>query len=183
VKHRGKPLYYWTRRGVAVRPVPRKVLIYSLDLLKMNPEGNPHLLCRVECSKGTYIRTLAEEIGRLIGCGAHLYSLRRLFVGPFAVEQAHTLEALKNETRPARIVIPMDRALQHLPFMNVTAQAVRALQQGKPVPVERCELAAGEMRATDRPFRIYDPEGKFQALARLHHAGNALLLKTEKFLA
>jgi tRNA pseudouridine55 synthase len=85
LKHLGKPLYHYARRGIAIEKPPRPITIFSLKLLETGPDT---LRIMVECSKGTYIRTLAADIGRLLGCGAHLVALRRLQSGPFSVENA-----------------------------------------------------------------------------------------------
>ncbi|MGV1099974.1 tRNA pseudouridine(55) synthase TruB [Thiovibrio sp. JS02] len=85
LKHQGKPLYYYARRGIVVEKEARTVTIKTLDLLEV---GASTLRIRVECSKGTYIRTLAADIGRSLGCGAHLIALRRTKSGVFSVADA-----------------------------------------------------------------------------------------------
>ena len=85
LKHKGKPLYHYARRGITIEKAPRPVTIFRLDLLDAGPD-TLHIL--VDCSKGTYIRTLAADIGRVLGCGAHLVALRRLQSGPFTVDNA-----------------------------------------------------------------------------------------------
>lgn len=85
LKHKGKPLYYYARRGIAVEKAARPVTIHALELLEL---GEDTLRLRVDCSKGTYIRTLAADIGRQLGCGAHLSELRRTRSGPFVVDMA-----------------------------------------------------------------------------------------------
>jgi tRNA pseudouridine55 synthase len=85
VKHEGKPLYHYARKGISIAKEPRAILIKSLEGRKI---ARDRLLIRVTCSKGTYIRTLAADIGRDLGCGAHLVALRRLRIGPFSVKDA-----------------------------------------------------------------------------------------------
>lgn len=85
LKHKGKPLYHYARRGIIIEKAPRPVTIFRLELLEAGPDT---LRILVDCSKGTYIRTLAADIGRALGCGAHLAALRRLRSGPFRVENA-----------------------------------------------------------------------------------------------
>ena len=85
LKHKGKPLYHYARRGIIIEKAPRPVTIFRLALLETGPDT---LRIMVDCSKGTYIRTLAADIGRTLGCGAHLIALRRLQSGPFAVDNA-----------------------------------------------------------------------------------------------
>lgn len=85
LKHLGKPLYHYARRGIVVEKAARPITIFQLALLEAGPDT---LRIVVECSKGTYIRTLAADIGRALGCGAHLVALRRLSSGPFTVAEA-----------------------------------------------------------------------------------------------
>lgn len=85
LKHKGKPLYHYARKGVIIEKEPRTIVIHELTLLALTPET---MRIRVRCSKGTYIRTLAADIGEALGCGAHLIELRRLASGFFSVEDA-----------------------------------------------------------------------------------------------
>lgn len=85
LKHKGKPLYFYARQGIAINKAPRRILIHELEC---RAYGGEELSIRVVCSKGTYIRTLASDIGAALGCGAHLTALRRLRSGPFHVDDA-----------------------------------------------------------------------------------------------
>ena len=85
LKHLGKPLYHYARKGIVIEKAPRPITIFRLQLLEAGPDT---LRIMVECSKGTYIRTLAADIGSILGCGAHLVALRRLQSGPFTVANA-----------------------------------------------------------------------------------------------
>ena len=85
LKHAGKPLYYYARKGIEVKKEPRRVTIYNLELLRLEEIG---MDIRVSCSKGTYIRSLAADIGAALGCGAHLTALRRTRIGPCSVKDA-----------------------------------------------------------------------------------------------
>lgn len=85
LKHKGKPLYYYARKGIVVEKEPRQITISALECTDYNEE---YLHIRVVCSKGTYIRTLAADIGRSLGCGAYLHQLRRIRSGPFHVNNA-----------------------------------------------------------------------------------------------
>ena len=96
LKKDGKALYEYARDGETVEREPRQVVIHDLDLLDMRLQGNePQLRLRVRCSKGTYIRTLGEDIGEALGCGGHLTSLRRIATGDFDESQCTTLQALE----------------------------------------------------------------------------------------
>lgn len=104
LKRDGKPLYEYARQGIELERPPRRIVIHALDLLAC--EGRTARL-RVHCSKGTYVRTLAQDIGRRLGCLAHLSALRRTAVGPFPIEQAVGLEALQAMESPATALIPL----------------------------------------------------------------------------
>ena len=102
LKKDGKPLYEYARHGETVEREARHVTIHDLDLLDMQLQGDaPYLRLRVRCSKGTYIRTLGEDIAEALGCGGHLSMLRRIETGPFDASQCVTLDALEalDETR------------------------------------------------------------------------------------
>ena len=106
VKHKGKPLYKLARRGINVERRPRHVSIESIELLLFSP---PEVRFRVVCSKGTYIRTLASDIGTALGCGAHLSDLTRTRSGIFSIESAHTFDALERTSESAvQAVIPIE---------------------------------------------------------------------------
>ena len=115
VKHKGKPLYHYARKGIVIEKPPRTVFIHRIDLLDL---GVDEMRILVSCSKGTYIRTLAADIGRSLGCGAHLKGLRRTKNGPFAVDQAIDGERLKDSSlaRPLLLnnCLSIDQALIQL---------------------------------------------------------------------
>ena len=107
LKKDGKALYEYARAGQTVEREPRQVTIHELELLDMQLVGDePFLRLRVRCSKGTYIRTLGEDIGQALGCGGHLTMLRRVQTGPFTADQCITVDALE--------ALPEDQRLQHL---------------------------------------------------------------------
>jgi len=93
LKHKGKPLYYYARKGIEVVKPPRPIIIRELSLLGLGPDW---MTIRVLCGKGTYVRTLAADIGNQLGCGAHLIALRRLQSGPFSVTKALPGESLED---------------------------------------------------------------------------------------
>lgn len=104
LKKDGKALYEYAREGVEVERAPRQVTIYDLELLDMQLQGEaPSLRLRVKCSKGTYIRTLGEDIGAALGCGGHLTYLRRVATGPFDVAGTVTVEALEAMSEDQRL--------------------------------------------------------------------------------
>ncbi|CAM5195008.1 tRNA pseudouridine synthase B OS=Castellaniella defragrans OX=75697 GN=truB PE=3 SV=1 [Castellaniella defragrans] len=104
LKRDGKPLYEYARQGIEVERAPRRVTIHALELLAC--EGRVARV-RVHCSKGTYVRTLAQDIGRRLGCRAHLSALRRTAVGPFSIDAAVGLDALQAMAAPEQALLPL----------------------------------------------------------------------------
>ena len=106
VKHQGTPLYKLSRKGKTVEREPRLIHIYDLRVLGLDL---PRIQFRIACTKGTYVRTLCSDIGDLLGCGAHLYNLRRTKSGKFDVKDAHSLEAIMKQTREElkALIIPI----------------------------------------------------------------------------
>lgn len=133
LKHAGKPLYAYARAGIDIERAPRRITIRALALQWFEGE---RLALSVTCSKGTYIRSIAHDLGEMLGCGAHLAALRRTAVGRFGLDCAHTLESL--EAMPAverdAGLLPVDALLQDLPEVRLEpAQQTRFLQ-GQAVP-------------------------------------------------
>ena len=115
LKKDGKALYEYARAGIEVERAARDVTIYALRVLEMPTEAAPHALkIEVSCSKGTYIRTLGEDMGEALGCGAHLSALRRTRTGGFGQTQCVSLEALEAMTEPQRqaLLLPVDALLE-----------------------------------------------------------------------
>lgn len=127
LKHQGRPLYEYARAGIEIERKPREITIYSLSAEKL--EGD-ELTLDVRCSGGTYIRTLAEDIGKALGCGAHLTALRRTASGAFSLDQAVSLEKLE-ETQRMTALLPPDTLVAHLPRLDVDAETARQLAHGK----------------------------------------------------
>lgn len=138
IKHEGRPLYAYARRGEEVDRAPRRVVIRRLDLESF--EGKTASLY-VECSKGTYIRTLAEDIGAKLGCGAHLAALERLAVGSFTLEQAVKLgdfEDLSPAQRRERL-LPPQVLLESWPRLRLPADLTAKFRQGRAVPADTAD--------------------------------------------
>jgi len=133
LKHAGKPLYAYARAGIEIEPKPRQVTIHALALQWFEGE---RLALSVTCSKGTYIRSIAHDLGEMLGCGAHLASLRRTAVGRFGLDSAHTLESLQAMAADERdrCLLPLDALLQGLPQVRLDpAQEIRFVR-GQAVP-------------------------------------------------
>ncbi|MFY9722093.1 MAG: tRNA pseudouridine(55) synthase TruB [Azonexus sp.] len=132
LKRNGRPLYELARQGIEVERAPRAVTIHAIDCLVF---AGDMLTLRVACSKGTYIRVLAADIGQALGCGAHLAALRRTAVGDLDLAGAVTLaelEALDEAGRAGRLQ-PVDALLQSLPIMTVEGEVAERFRHGNPV--------------------------------------------------
>lgn len=139
LKHKGQPLYKLAREGIEVERQARRITIYALELLRL--EGD-ELDVAVHCTKGTYIRTLAEDIGQALGCGAHLSALRRTGAGPFRIEDAVTLSQLRDLAEGGleqmdRLLLPLETALADRPAVSLTDNSAYYLRKGQPVLVPK----------------------------------------------
>lgn len=132
LKRNGRPLYELARQGVVVEREPRAVTIHAIDCLSFFDDS---LTLRVACSKGTYIRVLAADIGRLLGCGAHLATLRRTGVGDLDLRSAVTLAQLEalDEAERAGLLQPVDALLHSLPELTLDGEAAQRFRHGNPV--------------------------------------------------
>ena len=163
IKHKGTPLYRLARRGQTVARKPRKVEIKDVELLEWEP---PELEIQVHCSKGTYIRSLAHDLGQRLGCGAHLVGLTRTASGRFRIEQAITLEELEQafaQGEGAHWLHPLDIALEAFPAVTVDQTTERKIIFGQRVPLP-------EMLETPM-CRVYAAGGRLVALLRYHSDG------------
>jgi len=132
LKRDGEPLYRLARRGEEVERAPRRVRISRLDMLELD---GARLSLSVVCSKGTYIRVLAQDIGEALGCGAHLSALRRTASGSFRVEQAARLEELASAEERARRLLPLTALLADLPRARLDAADEERLRQGQALKI------------------------------------------------
>jgi tRNA pseudouridine55 synthase len=163
VKHQGQRLYKLARQGLEVERTPRQIQIFSLDLLSEDPlpEQDPQIELDVHCSKGTYVRTLAEDIGRELGCGAHVSGLRRTAVGPYSemagpfvtLDEVEALAAEADLSGLDALLLPLDSALGHWPSVRLSADAAFYLGQGQAVLIPQAP--------TEGLVRLYDPSNLF----------------------
>lgn len=144
LKHQGRPLYEYARAGIDIERPPRTVTIRSIALVECAP---PRVVLDVRCSAGTYIRTLAQDIGAALGCGAHLTALARTASGGFVLNAAHALDELVALDIPARqaLLLPPDCLVAHLPAVRLDDAAAAALLHGR--RVAHAPSAAGLVRA------------------------------------
>lgn len=135
LKRDGRPLYELARQGIEVERAPRAVTVHAIDCLGF---AGGLLTLRVACSKGTYIRVLAADIGQALGCGAHLTALRRTRVGDLDLAGAVTLAELEalDEAERAGCLQPVDALLRNLPVVSVAGEAAERFRHGNPVDLQ-----------------------------------------------
>jgi tRNA pseudouridine55 synthase len=145
IKHRGQPLYKLARQGITVERKSRKVKIYSLKLLRF-AAGVGEMEFIVHCSKGTYIRTLISDIGRALGCGAHVMALRRLTVGGFheknmvAMGELERLAQQQDYAQLDGLLLPLENMLANLSVVTLTDTMIFYVKQGNPVMVPQAPV-------------------------------------------
>lgn len=144
LKHQGKPLYEYVRQGQHIEREARQVCIHALT---MDAMVNETVQFTVRCSKGTYVRTLAEDIGNALGCGAHLLALRRTGIAHFELSQATTLAQLEamDMMQRERMVLPVDCLVQDLPSLELDELQTRRLAQGQKLGMD-AGLSCGQYR-------------------------------------
>lgn len=162
LKHEGKALYTYAREGVEIERQPRSVHIREITL-KTYAEGIAEI--SVTCSKGTYIRTLAEDIGHALSCGAHLLALRRIATASYDIAQTISLEALEqlNTEQRDQQLLPVDSAIEAIPKIILNADAAYYLLQGQPV------WQSGKIPVGD--LRLYNDQQQFLGLGYLQPDG------------
>lgn len=163
IKRQGVPLYKLARRGIEVERAPRQVVIEEFTL---TPAEHDTLRFFLSCSKGTYVRSLAADVGAALGCGAHLATLRRTAVGPFTVNDAVPFAALDERIRHGTLpLLSVSQALGHYRAFPLPPEAVTRLRRGQQ-EVLRSLPAAGEIREV---VQLLGPDGELVALAEQRH--------------
>jgi tRNA pseudouridine55 synthase len=147
VRHGGEKLYTLARKGITVQPEPRQVVVHSIDLVSWD---SPRARLRVQCGSGTYVRSLARDIGIKLGVGGYLHALRRTYNGGFGVDQCITMASLSQANSLGSYVQPPDRAVLHLPAVLLTEAQVGDVRMGRQVLLGAS--AAGTVR-------LYGPSG------------------------
>jgi tRNA pseudouridine55 synthase len=159
-KIKGQRAYDLARRGEEVALAPRQVRIYAIDILHYE---YPVLDVEVHCGKGTYIRSLARDLGERLGCGAFVETLRRMRVGPFTVENAVTLDNEPDEAR-ARL-LPLEHAVAELPHVSLSPAECQRLCQGQAVPLVEMPTGQGN-ELMGNNVAVFDDSHHLLAVAR-----------------
>nr|WP_298567423.1 tRNA pseudouridine(55) synthase TruB [uncultured Mogibacterium sp.] len=177
LKVNGKPLYKYAREGVEVEIKSREIYVADIQPMEVNL-GENRILFRVTCSKGTYIRTICDDIGKKLGCGGTMTALQRTKSGCFRVEDARTLPEILEMTDEEleRCVIPMDETLVHLGKIELKSmESVPFYYNGREIDTGYVNVLAlpavpealQEGSRLGDKYRVYDPEGKFLGISTL----------------
>ncbi len=162
LKHEGKAMYEYARAGIEIERAARTVTIHNIEINALDKDiAN----ITVKCSKGTYIRTLAEDIGAQLGCGAHLIGLRRTQTANYDILQAITLDQFEAmpPTQRALLLLPVDSAVQHLPAITLDADSSFYMQQGQAI------WQTGSM--PQGLIRLYNEQAEFLGLGEQQSDG------------
>ena len=162
LKHQGQPLYKYARKGIEIERAARPVTVHEIEILSFTGDT---FSIRVDCSKGTYIRVLAEDIGEMLDCGAHLIGLRRTRVGAFTLASALTLDKVETLTeveRDTKLLAP-DSLVASLPEITLEQDAAHYLQQGQAIWLPKLTL--------HQRFRIYDEKHQFIGVGEVGDEG------------
>lgn len=163
IKKNGQPLYSIARRGGSVDREPRTVEVYELRITHWEP---PDVELYVECAKGFYARSLANDIGELLGCGAHVTSLQRVRSGRFKIDQSVSLDELLHlagEDEWTEHLLPVDFVIQEMPSVIIGADQAIDFMHGRRVAKSHFT----DEDKSDKRIRVYDPDGEMIGLARI----------------
>jgi tRNA pseudouridine55 synthase len=162
LKHAGRPLYEYARKGIEIERKARRVVVRELEIQSFAGD-----LCalRVLSSKGFYVRALADDLGEALGCGAHLQGLRRTAVGPFRIEQSQTLEELSelDELERDHRLMPADIMVEALAALPLDLEAAWQICHGQPIWLPRMTLG--------QQYRLYAPDGRFLGVGEVNQEG------------
>ena len=161
LKHNGKPLYEYARQGITVEREARPITIFELNFIEYNA---PYLTLEVHCSKGTYIRTLVDDLGEVLGCGAHVTMLRRTAVADYPTEKMldwHALQSLAEQQDLAlldALLLPMDTAVAKLPALILNESQTQGIGFGQRIKFDNPNRLQGQVR-------LFSHENRFLGVA------------------
>ena len=161
LKHNGKPLYEYARQGITVEREARPITIFELNFIEYNA---PYLTLEVHCSKGTYIRTLVDDLGEVLGCGGHVTMLRRTAVADYPTEKMldwHALQSLAEQQDLAlldALLLPMDTAVAKLPALTLNESQTQGIGFGQRIKFDNPNRLQGQVR-------LFSHENRFLGVA------------------
>ena len=160
LKHKGQPLYKYARKGIEIERPARPVTIYELDLIRFE---NDEVELEIECSKGTYIRNIIDDLGQALGCGAHVTLLHRNFVADYPVEEMITLAQLEKDAEQGgnldEYLLPIDSAVLHLGHAEIDNESANYFAHGQAINYPN--LNEGDL------IRVYNDDGVFLGIAEV----------------
>ena len=149
LKFNGKPMYKYAREGIKVEKASRNIEIQTIENISINL---PRISFEVSCSKGTYIRSIARDLGELIGCGGHLSALKRLTQQDFLLKDAKTIDEINEQD-----IIPLEQAFNHLGSVHIFEEQLKKFMNGSAIDLSLSEKSL---------LRVYNSENVFIALGR-----------------
>lgn len=161
LKHNGKPLYEYARQGITVEREARPITIFELNFIEYNA---PYLTLEVHCSKGTYIRTLVDDLGEVLGCGAHVTMLRRTAVADYPTEKMLDWNALQALAEPQdlslldALLLPIDTAVANLPTLTLNESQTQGIGFGQRIKFDNLNRLQGQVR-------LFSHENRFLGVA------------------
>lgn len=172
LKHNGRPLYYYARQGIEIEREARDITIHRIDWEGLQ---NNQLSLTVSCSKGTYIRSLIDDIGQLLGCGAHVSVLRRTELAHYKGEQMLTFEQLESTQAQQQesfeqldnLLLPMDASILHLPDLRLDENQSRDFQMGRQIDFAP-NVDEKETTDSEQIYRVYDEQNRFLGTAYIN---------------
>jgi len=173
VKIQGKKLYEYARKGIVIDRKPRKINIYNITLLDFN---NPKARIKIHCSKGTYIRTLCEDIGRDLGCGAHMSLLIRTRSGPFLIEESFTIREIEEYSELNRndcFLITLEKALQSILKKVVLPYTKEKALKRNTIPLKEIFFEKN-LEIKDDYYILYDANNNFFGVGKVEIKNNSL---------
>ena len=170
LKHNGKKLYELARQGIEIERKPRRVNIKSILINDINLEDNDKTVTfTVECSKGTYIRTLCEDIGNRLGCGACMQSLKRTRVGSFSIDNSYTLSQIEQMVQAGKtdeILTPIDEMFSDSRKIIISQEYDKLLYNGNKLPYNSIQGKNDVQHNEDEQVRVYDKNDEFIGVYR-----------------
>jgi tRNA pseudouridine55 synthase len=172
LKHEGQPLYKYARQGIEVPRKIRPITVYAIELLRFEADEAD---MKIHCSKGTYIRTIVDDMGETLGCGAYVQHLRRVSVGHYPADKMLTVEQLEqvlgedcydiegDKSAADALLLPMDTAAELLPMVTITVKETIAFEHGNPV--------IGDFSQINSVCRVYNDSGLFLGVAHVDEQG------------
>ncbi|WIV10905.1 tRNA pseudouridine(55) synthase TruB [Proteiniborus sp. MB09-C3] len=179
LKHNGRKLYELAREGKTVERKPREIVIHNISMLRNY--DNKRILFDVECSKGTYIRTLCKDIGRKLGTLGCMTFLLRTQVGDFSIDNAYTIEEIQEYTYNSRldsIIMPLDNALRHYSSINIHKNYYNILKNGGKIQLNYNSLESN-FHNVERGIRVYCDD-LFIGMGLIEKSSDNTILKMDK---